>query len=162
MASMRALRWVLLVACAGCGNVAVGCGTDTDPPVAAESAPEGVPHGDHAPHHGGVVMMKGDLHYEIVLESAGRYRVYFTDATRVDLPAATAENASITIRRPDSPPEGIELRIDEAGESWIGEGQPVSNPAQTIARITYTIRGEEPYWIDVPFNAKPTRTEAHR
>ena len=32
-----------------------------------------MPHGDHNPHHGGVVMMKGDdLHYEVVLDPSGR------------------------------------------------------------------------------------------
>jgi hypothetical protein len=131
------------------GGFVVGCGTEADPPVV--DAQPAVAHGDHSPHHGGVVMMKGDLHYEVVLDPSGRYRLYFTDATRQDLPATTAARASITIARKDAPPEGVELRIDEAGESWIGQGRPVADPATTTARVAYTLRGEEPYWIDLPF-----------
>ena len=163
MQAMRAWRWVLLAAMsAGCSDLAVGCGADTAPPATAETAEPVVPHGDHSAHHGGVVMMKGDLHYEVVLDPAGRYRLYFTDATRADLPAATAANASITVTRPDGAPEGIELRIDDTGESWIGEGRPVADPTKTTSRVSFTLRGEEPYWIDLPFDAQPTRSGAHQ
>lgn len=107
-------------------------------------------------------MMKGDLHYEVVLDRSGRYRLYFTDALRADLPASTAARASITVMRPGEPPESVALEIDEAGESWVGQGKPVANPAGATARIAYTLRGDEPYWIDLPFDARPTRTEAHQ
>ena len=70
---------------------------------------------------------------------------------RQDLPASTALRASLTIARKGAPPEGVELQIDEAGESWIGQGQPVADPSATTARVAYTLRGEEPYWIDLPF-----------
>jgi len=58
-----------------------------------------VPHGDHNPHHGGIVMMKGDdLHYEVVLDPSGReYRVYFTDAVREELPASVAADVVLTL-----------------------------------------------------------------
>lgn len=109
-------------------------------------------------------MMKGDLHYEVAFDASGRYRMYFTDATRADLPAATAANASVTVTRPGEPPEGVELRIDEAGESWIGEGRPVDQPEKTMVRVSYTIRGEEPYWIDLPFvsTADPKALDPHK
>jgi len=111
----------------------------------------GMPHGDHNPHHGGVVMMKGDLHYEVVLDPTGRdYRLYFTDAVREDLPASVASQATITIRRPGAPDEPIALAIDEAGESWIGRGLRVEHPAAATARVAFTIKGD-PYWIDLPF-----------
>jgi hypothetical protein len=99
-------------------------------------------------------MMKGDLHYEVVLDAAGRYRLYFSDAARAELPAAAAVNASILLMRPGEPPEGVELQIDESGESWVGQGRAVNDPAKTTARVSYTIRGEEPYWIDLPFDLK--------
>jgi hypothetical protein len=160
MRPMRSLPWLLIVCCAGT-SAAVGCGADAPPPAPAEAVEPTVAHGDHSPHHGGTVMMKGDLHYEVVLDPAGRYRLYFSDAAREDLPAAAAANASITITRPDGPPEGIELRIDDSGESWIGEGRPVSDPSKTTSRVSFTIRGEEPYWIDLPFDVRADAAAPH-
>jgi hypothetical protein len=129
------------------------------PPVAnaAASSTEGtVPHGDHNPHHGGVVLMKGDLHYEVVLDPTGRaHQVYFTDAVREELPASIASDVVLTIRRP-SPEERIAMQIDETGESWVGSGQPVATPATATARLAFSIN-QDPYWIDIPFTApKPT------
>jgi len=111
-----------------------------------------VPHGDHNPHHGGIVMMKGDdLHYEVVLDPSGRaHRVYFTDAIREDLPASVASEVALTIHRPGAADERIALQIDDAGESWIGSGQPVGAPAATTVRLAFSIRQEQ-YWIDLPF-----------
>jgi hypothetical protein len=119
-----------------------------DPPAAA---PATVPHGDHNPHHGGVVMMKGDLHYEVVLDPSGReHHLFFSDAVREDLPAAYASAAALTVRRSGEADESIAMRIDETGESWIGSGRAVANPATTDARVSFTV-ASEPYWIDVPF-----------
>jgi hypothetical protein len=120
------------------------------------------PHGDHTPHHGGIVMMKGDdLHYEVVLDPAGRgYSVYFTDAVRDELPASVASNVELTIKRPGGADEHVALRIDDTGESWVGSGQPVADPTETTARVGFTIRNE-PYWIDLPF-ASRTSTPARK
>jgi hypothetical protein len=145
-----------LVTLAACGRAPA----DTPPPqtsapaatAAAASSGTGVPHGDHNPHHGGVVMMKGDLHYEVVLDPAGRaYRVYFTDAVREELPASAATDVVLTIRRKSQPEEPIAMQIDDAGESWIGHGRPISDPATTTARLAFSIQ-HEPYWIDLPFS----------
>jgi hypothetical protein len=131
------------------------------PPIAqaasAQATPTAggsVPHGDHNPHHGGVVMMKGDdLHYEVVLDPTGRsHRVYFSDAVREDLPAAVASDVVLTIRRPGAGDERIAMQIDDAGESWVGSGRAVAAPASTNARLAFTMR-QEPYWIDLPFAA---------
>ena len=117
---------------------------------AGGSAP---PHGDHSPHHGGMVLMNGDLHYEVVLDPAGRsHRLFFSDAVREDLPASIASSAALTIRRPGAADEVIPLQIDGAGESWAGSGRTVTDPAKTTVRVAFTIKGE-PYWIDVPFGA---------
>jgi hypothetical protein len=110
-----------------------------------------VPHGDHNPHHGGVVMMKGDLHYEVVLDTSGRaYQIYFTDAVREDLPASMASSVTLTIKRPRQADERITMAIDDAGESWIGKGREVTDPQQTTATVAFTI-AREPYSIDIPF-----------
>jgi hypothetical protein len=121
-------------------------------PAATAADGSAVPHGDHNPHHGGIVMMKGDdLHYEVVLDPAGRaHHVYFTDALREDLPASVASDVSLTIHRPKAADERIALQIDEAGESWIGSGHAVADPAATTVRVAFSIR-QEPYWIDLPF-----------
>jgi hypothetical protein len=117
-------------------------------PGAGGSAP---PHGDHNPHHGGMVLMKGDLHYEVVLDPTGRsHRLFFSDAVREDLPASIASSVALTILRPAATDELIPLQIDGAGESWTGSGRAVIDPAKTTVRVAFTIKGE-PYWIDVPF-----------
>ena len=121
---------------------------------AAAATGASVPHGDHNPHHGGIVMMKGEnLHYEVVLDPAGRaHHVYFTDALREDLPASVASDVTLTIHRPKAADERIALQIDEAGESWVGSGHAVADPAATTVRVAFSIR-QEPYWIDLPFTA---------
>jgi hypothetical protein len=131
-------------------------GPAPDPPaagaaVADPAARPAMPHGDHNPHHGGVVMMKGDLHYEVVLDPAGRsHQLFFTDAAREDLPASFASSAALTIHRADGTEEAIPLQIDAAGESWTGAGRPVETPEKASVRVAFTIKGE-PYWIDLPF-----------
>jgi hypothetical protein len=132
---------------------------DAAPPaaVAAPNTPpaSAVPHGDHNPHHGGVVMMKDDMHYELVVDGAGRVQLFFTDAVREDLPASIASAASVTLRRNGSADEPIRLQIDPNGESWIGAGRPVADRANTTAHVSFTIRNE-PYAIDLPI-AAPSR-----
>jgi hypothetical protein len=96
--------------------------------------------------------MKGDLHYEVVLDPAGRaHHLYFTDAVREDLPASVASDVGLTIRRPSLPDEHIVMQIDEAGESWVGSGRAIGSQASTTARVAFSI-GHEPYWIDIPFS----------
>jgi hypothetical protein len=136
----------------------VACRRAPAAPPVANAAPEAAstaataPHGDHLPHHGGVVLMKGELHYEVVLDPTGRaHHVYFTDAVREDLPASTASDVVLTIRRP-SPEERIVMQIDDTGESWVGRGQPVATPATATVRLAFRIN-QDPYWIDIPFRA---------
>jgi hypothetical protein len=118
-------------------------------PAAVPAAGQALPHGDHNPHFGGLVLMNGDLHFEVVLGRDGSARVYFSDATRNELPAATASGVTITITTKSQPPEIVALHIDDSGESWIGRGRPVTDPEAT-ARVAYTAQGK-PYFIDVPF-----------
>jgi hypothetical protein len=145
-----------LAAIAACACLASGCsrGADSTPalaiqPASAPAAGEVLPHGDHNPHFGGLVLMNGDLHFEVVLGRDGSKRLYFSDATRNELPAATASDVTITITRTSQAPEVVALHINESGESWTGRGRPVGEPDAT-ARIAYTARGK-PYFIDVPF-----------
>jgi hypothetical protein len=149
---MRAVAMMVLCAAltGACGRAEERTPVLAVPP-AASAAPAGsetVPHGDHNPHFGGLVLMNGDLHFEVVLARDGGARVYFSDATRTELPAATASEVTITITQKSGAPEVIALHIDDSGESWTGRGRPIDDPGAT-ARVAYTSRGK-PYFIDVP------------
>jgi hypothetical protein len=138
-----------------------GCSGPADPPstpAETNQAPKDAqhagitePHGDHAPHHGGVVLMNGDVHYEVVMEPSGKYEVWFTDAVRTELPASVAANARVEVARPGTTPEALTLAIDEAGESWVGTGQPVSGDG-VIVKVTYDLKGT-PSEVEIPFVA---------
>jgi hypothetical protein len=120
-------------------------------PVSAHTDNAAVPHGDHRPHYGGVVMMKGDLHFEVVLGSTGRHRVYFSDAVRADLPAAVASEVTLTVSGPAMMAETLRAVVDESGESWMASGSPLTGE-HVVARVTFVV-DNEPYWIDVPYLA---------
>jgi hypothetical protein len=140
--------------------LAAGCGRSNSTPAAAASAaaaatpaaqPPSLAHGDHNPHHGGVVLMKGDLHYEAVFDPTGRaYQLYFSDAMREDLPAAYASAVSFTVKRKGEADELVPMQIDASGESWIGSGRAVADAGAATVRITFTV-DDEPYFIDVPW-----------
>jgi hypothetical protein len=142
------MTWRCLAASMCACLAASACGRDTTPAlnpqaVAATSAPAAgaaVPHGDHNPHFGGIVLMNGDEHFEVVLHRDGSARVYFSDAMRNELPAAMASEVTITLTQKAQPPEVIALHIDDSGESWAGKGRPIDDPNAT-ARIAYTARG---------------------
>jgi len=158
MNSSRALAWPLMAATAiGCRAPAAQPPVPSHTSVASGSGAQtasAVPHGDHNPHHGGIVMMKDDLHYELVVDPGGRAQLYFTDAVREDLPASIASSAAVTLHRPEGSDETIALRIDDAGESWIGSGRAVADRQRTTARVSFTIKGEA-YSIELPLVPSP-------
>jgi hypothetical protein len=130
-----------------------------DPPVQAERKPQDsqhagitTPHGDHSPHHGGIVLMQGELHYEVVFDPAGKHSVWFSDAVREDLPASVASKVEMTVTRPDAPAEMLTLAIDESGESWIASGRPLAGD-DIIVKLMFTARGE-PHEIEIPVVAQ--------
>ena len=142
-----------------CACLAASCGRGADatptlavqPPPAASAAAAGtVPHGDHNPHYGGIVLMNGDLHFEVVAGRNGACRVYYSDATRAELPAATASEVTVTILKKGQSPDVVAMHIDESGESWIGKGHAVDDPAAASLRVAYVSQAK-PYFIDVPF-----------
>jgi hypothetical protein len=142
------IAWVAAAAVA----VSVACGSSGGRSAGnAASNPDQttVPHADHNPRHGGIVLMHGDLHYEAVLKRDGRYQLYFSDARRAPLPATVASTVTITITRRREPAEVVALQIAGDGESWTAEGRPVGEPDATV-RIAYEIDGRT-YWIDLPF-----------
>jgi hypothetical protein len=151
---MRAAR-IALAALLFC---LAGCAGDRDeadyiaPDASIASAPD-APHGDHTPRYGGIVFMHGDLHFEVVLDRSGVHRVFFSDATRAELPAAVASEVTVTISRPRKSSETIAGAVDSTGEGWIASGEPVPE-ADASARVAFVVQAG-PYWIDVPFAGTP-------
>ena len=137
---------------------AVGCGTPRpeSAPAAAPAQPNDsqhagitTPHGDHSPHHGGMVLMQGELHYEVVLAANGRHSVWFSDAVREDLPASVASKVQMTVTRPNAVAEVLMLAIDDSGESWVASGKPVSGE-DVMVTLAFTARGES-HEIEIPY-----------
>ena len=118
-------------------------------PADAQHAGLTTPHGDHSPHHGGMVLMNGELHYEVVLDRAGRHRIWFSDAVREELPASVASKVVILVSRKDAPEETITLAIDDTGESWIAAGHPVLGD-DAMVKISFVARGEA-FEVEAPF-----------
>lgn len=134
------------------------CAREATAPVPAEATAvpndaqhQGIttPHGDHTPHHGGLVLMNGDLHYEVVLDRSGAHRIWFTDAVREDLPASMARDVTMVVSRPDAPPETLTLEIDDAGESWIAHGNPIAGEG-VMVKVSYTVQGS-PHEVEIPY-----------
>jgi hypothetical protein len=141
---------LLVLAAAGCSSTPSAAQAASPPSIQAPAGGHAsIPHGDHTPRYGGTVYMNGDLHFEVVFDSGGRHRVFFSDATRAELPAAIASDVTLTLPGRTTPPEQLRARIDDSGESWIVEGPPPKG-ADAMARVSFVVHGE-PYWIDVPF-----------
>jgi hypothetical protein len=134
-----------------CLALLVSCSNESPPQK--RPAPARQAHGDHAPHHGGLVLMHGDLHFEVLLDPEGRHRVYLTDAVRAELPASAASEVTITVLRPGEEQETLALQIDEFGESWVAEGKPV--PAKESRAVVALVHEGERYEIELPFLAPP-------
>ena len=153
------MRLVVLVSLA----FVLSCAGDRDAPARANSDSQtgprdeqhkGVigPHGDHTPHHGGLVLMIGDIHYEVVLGADGRHQVWFSDAMRNELPASVVRGVALEVTRPDAPVEAVELAIDEAGEAWTAAGRPLAGDG-ILVKVRYTLDGK-PLEIEIPFGPK--------
>ena len=119
------------------------------PLFALASCSQAPVHTDHLPRHGGLVLMNGDLHFEVILNKEGRHRVYFSDAVRAELPASSASELTIAITQYQKVSEILNARIDADGKSWVAEGKPVDD-VNAVARVAFAAQGR-PYWIDLPF-----------
>jgi photosystem II stability/assembly factor-like uncharacterized protein len=139
------------------GFIVLACGCGAKPaeapapvtvkPNDAQHANITTPHGDHSPHHGGLVMMNGEVHYEVVFDQAGRHRIWFSDAVREDLPASIASDVVMVVTPKMGAGETFALRIDDSGESWVADGHPLAGG--DMVKVTYKLRGE-PFEIEIP------------
>lgn len=108
-------------------------------------------HYDHRPRQGGLVLMNGDTHFEVVLDNSGSYRVYFSSGVRTPLPATIASEVRIAVIPYGRSRETIAMEADPTNSHWVGRGTPIDDP-NTIVRVGYTAEAT-PYWIDVPASA---------
>ena len=109
------------------------------------------PHADHLPRHGGLVLMNGNTHLEVLVSADGTSRVYFTDAVRMALPPDHASEVTLGLVSREERQQ-IALRMNPAENVWIGRLKPVDDP-NAIVRVSYQAKGERPYWIDLPWPA---------
>ncbi|MGA0805546.1 MAG: hypothetical protein ACO3PV_03385 [Pseudohongiellaceae bacterium] len=116
------------------------------------------PHGNHDAHHGGFVMMYEDIHFEVAAAPAGGIQVYYTNAARVELPAATASDVVVEIIRPGKATEYVTMAISDSGDFWEGSSTPVSE-ADAIVRVGF-IYENSPLMLDVPATALISEPEA--
>lgn len=99
------------------------------------------PHGDHNPHHGGVVLMYGlDLHYEVVLTPAGNVQLWLSNAVREDLPASVVSDVAAEIERVGTR-QNVDMAISDAGDSWVGKVNAVKAEGTTL-HLGFVYRGE--------------------
>jgi hypothetical protein len=70
---------------------------------------------------------------------------------RTELPASVAANVRVEVSRPGGPVETLALAIDEAGESWVGQGRPVAGD-EVMVKFSYDLRGV-PHEVETPFVA---------
>jgi hypothetical protein len=96
-----------------------------------------------------MVLMNGDMHYEVVFARDGAHRIWFTDPVRAELPASVATGVTMVITRPGEPEEVLKLAIDDSGESWIARGRAVTGN-DAYVKITYAMQGE-PHEVEIPF-----------
>jgi hypothetical protein len=139
----------LLVAAALLGLIvaATGCSREKDPPRTAINPADsggapvsGMAHGNHNPKYGGVVLMNGDLHFEVVANADGHYALYFSDAARQELPASSVSGVTLGIKRPGFRVETVDMKINDTGESWIGASGSVDD-RNTDIYISYSFQG---------------------
>ncbi len=116
------------------------------------------PHGDHDAAHGGFVMMYEDLHFEVTALPAGGIELYFTDAERAELPAATVSDVAVEIERKDMPIESVTMAISAGGDFWEGASKPAVE-TDAIVRVGFFYAGK-PLLLDVPVSSLvPAETE---
>jgi hypothetical protein len=150
----RAILAVLIVSAACSAKPPEAPAEPIKKPADAQHAGITTPHGDHSPRHGGLVLMNGEMHYEVVFDRTGKHRVWFSNAVREDLPASVVTGVAMVIARPMGAAETLPLAIDDSGESWIAAGAPLDESGTTVT-LRYSVRGE-PFEIEIPFTS-PSR-----
>ena len=137
--------------------LAAACSREPPPPPAGNVTPrdaqhQGIttPHGDHSAHHGGMVLMNGELHYEVVFDRARRpprlvHRRGPAGSSGVDGTRRPDDRRRVPTNRP----RRLALEIDDAGESWVAKGRPVEGE-NVMVKVSYAVQGV-PHEVEIPF-----------
>ena len=109
-------------------------------------------HGDHNPKFGGLVLMYGLLHFEIVGRPEGGVELHMSDAMRVPMPAVTVSDVTVEIERKDGAFETVTMSISEAGDFWSGPCAPLTDRENTTVHFAFVAFGV-PYVYALPLAA---------
>lgn len=122
----------------------------TEPAARSDAAPSTAarPHMDHTPRHGGLVLMQGDYHIEVVPRPDGEYRLYLSDAFRRPLPG-TRMNGRVLVRLPGARDVATPLLPGPDDEYFVARGP---RPVHGEVVVTVDVHvGDMPWSIEVPF-----------
>jgi len=120
-----------------------GCGsrdkpsTDTQPMAAAPQPDTPASR----PAYRGDVVVNADLRLDASVTQQGEYAIALHDAHGYEIPATTISNVTLKLQRSGGASQPVNLKIDSAGESWIGTGAPISDSVTTAA-VALSFRGE--------------------
>jgi hypothetical protein len=142
----------------GCDHEKAIPRTAINPTDSSDAPIAGMAHGNHNPKYGGVVLMNGELHFEVVAKEDGHYAVYFSDAARRELPASVVSQVHLAVKRPGFRAEGVDLNMDPSGESWVGSSGSVDDH-NTDLRIMFTYQGQQ-VATEIPFFAAQAQKAA--
>lgn len=109
-------------------------------------------HGDHNPKFGGLVLMYGLLHFEIVGRPEGGVELHMSDAMRVPMPAVSVSDVTVEIEREDGAFETVTMSISEAGDFWSGPCAPLTDQENTTVHFAFVAFGV-PYVYALPLAA---------
>ena len=109
-------------------------------------------HGDHNRKFGGLVLMYGLLHFEIVGRPEGGVELHMSDAMRVPMPAVTVSDVTVEIEREDGAFETVTMSISEAGDFWSGPCAPLTDRENTTVHFAFVAFGV-PYVYALPLAA---------
>ncbi|MEM1142459.1 MAG: hypothetical protein AAGI88_07735 [Pseudomonadota bacterium] len=134
------------------GSESEGVTPNSAQPMDNMSDHGGTAHGDHNPKFGGLVLMYGLLHFELVGKPEGGVLLYLSDAMRAPMPAASVSDVTVEIERLGGEYEVVMMAVSEAGDFWSGSSAPLVDQENTMLHLAFVAFGA-PYVYAVPLSA---------